>query len=216
MEKYQREFIEFALQQKALLFGDFVLKSGRRSPYFFNMGCFDTGAALAKIGRFYAEAILHSGIEFDLLFGAAYKGIFLVTAVVMALAEHYGINKPYCFNRKETKDHGEGGVFVGAPLKGKVLMIDDVITAGVTTHQIVSMIQKTEATLTGAVIAIDRQERAEGKGSAVQNLEQKYGFPIVPIIRMEHLLEYLRQEGEHQCLQRMMEYRQQFAVVESR
>ncbi len=212
MEKYQIEFIEFALHQKALLFGDFVLKSGRKSPYFFNMGCFDTGAALAKIGRFYAEAILHSGIDFDLLFGAAYKGIFLVTAVVMALAEHYGVNKPYCFNRKETKDHGEGGLFVGAPLKGRVLMIDDVITAGVTTHQVVDLIRSTEATLSGAVIAIDRQECVEGKLSAVQTLEQKYGFPIISIIRMEHLLEYLKQEGEHQQLQRMMEYRQHYSL----
>lgn len=196
---YSREFIEFALKNKALLFGEFTLKSGRVSPYFFNTGCFNTGATIARLGQFYARAIVASGVDFDMLFGLAYKGIPLVTSVAVALAEHHGISKPYAFDRKEVKDHGEGGMIVGAPLVGKVLVIDDVITAGVSIEHGASLIQSAGATMAGIVISMDRQERMQhGEFSAVVEVERKYQAPVMSVAKLADLLIYLKQ-NRHQA-----------------
>lgn len=215
MESYQRQFIEFALQQKALLFGEFVLKSKRISPYFFNSGCFNTGAAIAKLGRFYADAIVHVGIAYDMIFGPAYKGIPLVTAVAIALAEHYRRDVPYAFNRKEEKDHGEGKLIVGAALAGKVLAIDDVITAGTTVHESVHIIRAAGAEWAGEVICFDRAERGqEGNTSAVESVVQRYGAPVVSIVGLQHVMAYLREKSEMRLLQQMEEYQRQYGAVE--
>jgi len=213
MQDYQEEFIDFAISNNVLRFGEFTLKSGRVSPYFFNAGLFNTGGALARLGRFYAAAIDDSGISFDVLFGPAYKGIPLATSCAMALAEYHGRDMPYCFNRKESKEHGEGGNIVGAPLQGKVLVIDDVITAGTAIRESMELIQAAGATAAGVIIALDRQEKGSGELSAIQEVERDYVIPVLSIIRLDHLLQYLEHHvamAEH--LAAVQHYREQYGI----
>ncbi|MDX1697462.1 MAG: orotate phosphoribosyltransferase [Thiohalobacterales bacterium] len=213
MKDYQHEFIEFAIGAGVLRFGEFTLKSGRTSPYFFNAGLFNTGEHLARLGRSYARAIVDSGIGFDVLFGPAYKGIPLAAAAAIALADHHSTNVPWCFNRKEAKDHGEGGNLVGAPLDGRVLVIDDVITAGTAIRESVDIIQAAGAQLAGVVIALDRQERGQGARSAIQEAEENLGIRVSSIVKLENLLEYLRaQAGREAELAGIEAYRDQFGV----
>ncbi|WAG78930.1 orotate phosphoribosyltransferase [Metapseudomonas furukawaii] len=196
MQAYQRDFIRFAIERGVLRFGEFTLKSGRTSPYFFNAGLFNSGLALAKLGRFYAAAVVDSGIAFDVLFGPAYKGIPLAAATAVALAEHHQIDIPWCFNRKEAKDHGEGGTLVGAPLAGRVLIIDDVITAGTAIREVMQIIQAQNAQAAGVLIALNRQERGQGELSAIQEVERDFGMPVVSIVSLEQVLEYLAGDAE--------------------
>ncbi|SED07077.1 orotate phosphoribosyltransferase [Pseudomonas anguilliseptica] len=196
MQAYQRDFIRFAIERGVLRFGQFTLKSGRISPYFFNAGLFDSGLALAQLGRFYAAAVVDSGIEFDVLFGPAYKGIPLAATTAVALAEHHQRDVPWCFNRKEAKDHGEGGTLVGAPLAGRVLIIDDVITAGTAIREVMQIIQAQGAQAAGVLIALNRQERGTGELSAIQEVERDYGMPVVSIVSLEQVLEYLAEDAE--------------------
>ncbi len=196
MKDYQHDFIDFAIRAGVLRFGEFTLKSGRTSPYFFNAGLFNTGEHLARLGQCYAQAIIDSGIEFDVLFGPAYKGIPLAAAASIALAERHGRNIPWCFNRKEAKDHGEGGNIVGAELAGKVLVIDDVITAGTAIRESVDIIQAAGAQLAGVIIALDRQEKGRDARSAIQEVEESLGVRVASIVKLEHLLEYLKAQPE--------------------
>ncbi len=214
MQTYQRNFIEFILQNHVLSFGEFTLKSGRVSPYFFNSGHFDTGMAIARLGQFYADAIQASGVSFDMLFGIAYKGIPLVTAVAIALAEHHGMDKPYAFNRKEVKTHGEGGELVGAPLKGRVLVIDDVISAGISAAEGANIVKKTGSEMAGMVISMDRQERTqEGQLSAVAEVERKYHIPVISVIKLEDLIQYLESHDHHdEDLARIYAYNQTYGA----
>lgn len=191
LQDFQKEFIEFVISNGILRFGEFTLKSGRVSPYFFNAGLFNTGEALSFIGRSYAAAIKHADIDYDLLFGPAYKGIPLVSVTAAALAQEYQINKPYCFNRKEAKEHGEGGLTVGAPLQGRVLIIDDVITAGTAVREVMTLLKQTGAHAAGIVVALDRQERGNNSLSAIQEIEQEYGIPVISLINLQQLMEYL-------------------------
>jgi orotate phosphoribosyltransferase len=213
MKDYQHEFIDFAIGAGVLRFGDFTLKSGRISPYFFNAGLFNTGEDLARLGRFYAQAIVDSEIGFDVLFGPAYKGIPLAATAGIALADHHNMNVPWCFNRKEAKDHGEGGNLVGAGLSGRVLVIDDVITAGTAIREAVLIIEAAGATLAGVVIALDRQERGQGERSAIQEVEAGFGIRVISIIRLEHLLEYLLEKPERgDEVAKIQAYREQYGV----
>lgn len=213
MQEYQRQFIEFALKVGVLQFGEFTLKSGRKSPYFFNSGLFNTGAALSQLGRAYAHAIVNSGMAYDMLFGPAYKGIPLVAAVSIALADHHGRDVPYAFNRKEAKDHGEGGTIVGAPLKGRVLLIDDVISAGTSVRESVQLIEHAGAKLSGVMIALNRQERGQGTLSAIQEVEQSLHIKVGSIIALEQLVEYLAQQpGQAVALERIKAYRAQYGT----
>jgi orotate phosphoribosyltransferase len=196
MQAYQRDFIRFAIERGVLRFGEFTLKSGRTSPYFFNAGLFNSGLALAQLGRFYAAAVVDSGIPFDVLFGPAYKGIPLAAATAVALAEHHQIDTPWCFNRKEAKDHGEGGTLVGAPLAGRVMIIDDVITAGTAIREVMQIIQAQDAQAAGVLIALNRQERGQGELSAIQEVERDFGMPVVSIVSLEQVLEYLAGDAE--------------------
>ena len=196
MKPYQRQFIEFALSKQVLKFGEFTLKSGRKSPYFFNAGLFNTGRDLALLGRFYAEALVDSGIEFDLLFGPAYKGIPIATTTAVALAEHHDLDLPYCFNRKEAKDHGEGGNLVGSALQGRVMLVDDVITAGTAIRESMEIIQANGATLAGVLISLDRQERGRGEISAIQEVERDYNCKVISIITLKDLIAYLEEKPE--------------------
>ena len=196
MKDYQREFLDFAIECQALRFGEFTLKSGRVSPYFFNTGLFNTGTRLARLGQFYVQAIRDSGIAFDMLFGPAYKGVPLACAAAMAFVEH-GRDIPYAFNRKEAKRYGEGGVIVGHPLQGKVLIIDDVISTGTSVRESVEIIHAGGAAPAGVVIAIDRQERGEGATSAVQEVEKTLGLRVVSIVNLETLLAYLHGKGDN-------------------
>ena len=195
MKAYQQQFIDFALTTGVLRFGQFTLKSGRISPYFFNSGLFNSGASLARLGRFYAQTIVESGIAFDVLFGPAYKGIPLASTTAVALADHHQRDVPYVFNRKEAKDHGEGGQLVGAPLNGKVLIIDDVISAGTSVRESVEIIRAAGAEPAGVVIALDRQERGKGQISAIQEVEQQHGIPVISIISLNDLLSYLAEDS---------------------
>jgi orotate phosphoribosyltransferase len=211
MKPYQREFIEFAIQQKALLFGEFVLKSKRISPYFFNTGLFNTGLAIAKLGEFYAQAIINSGIEYDMLFGPAYKGIPLVTSVAIALAQGHQINKHYAFNRKEKKDHAEGGLIVGSAVQGKVLVVDDVISAGVTVKESVELIRNENATWAGQVILFDRQERGlESDLSAVEEVKLKYHGEVISVVTLKDLMTYLEEIGDHSNFALIKDYTVQY------
>lgn len=194
MEAFQRAFIESALAHQVLKFGEFTLKSGRQSPYFFNAGLFNTGRALAQLGRCFADAIVHSDVQFDVLFGPAYKGIPIASATAMALADQHDRNVPWCFNRKEAKDHGEGGSLVGAPLQGQVLVVDDVITAGTAIREVMTLIDHSPATLGGVVVALDRQERGRGELSAIQEVERDFKVPVVSIIKLEHLVSFLAEK----------------------
>ena len=212
MQSYQREFLEFALDIEVLRFGEFTLKSGRLSPYFFNAGLFNTGASLARLGRYYAQAIVDSGIEFDMLYGPAYKGIPLAAVTCAALADHHNRDIPYAFNRKEAKDHGEGGIIVGSPLQGRVLIIDDVISAGTSVRESVDIIQAQEATPAGVIIALDRQERGKGERSAIQEVQENYGMPVASIVRLEHVIEFLKERSENESLARIEAYRAQYGV----
>lgn len=213
MQAYQQQFIELALANDVLKFGEFKLKSGRVSPYFFNAGLFNTGKALAELGRCYAQAIINSGVSYDVMFGPAYKGIPLVAATVMSLYLDHGIDIPYAFNRKEKKDHGEGGNLVGAPLAGRILVIDDVITAGTAIRESIDIIDAAKATTVAVVIALDRQEKGQDSRSAVQAMRDDFGLNVVSIIGMAHLIEYLQQQpGKQQLLDSMLGYREAFGV----
>jgi orotate phosphoribosyltransferase len=213
MKDYQRKFLEFALARQVLRFGEFTLKSGRKSPYFFNAGLFNTGASLAAIGKSYAQAVVDSGIGFDMLFGPAYKGIPLATVTAAALAEHHGIDLPYCFNRKEAKDHGEGGNLVGAPLKGRVLIVDDVITAGTAVREAVSIIRAAGATPVGLVIALDRQERGQGTLSAVKEVEQEHKMQVAAIVRLAELRDWVASQPALQAsLEAIDAYRAEYSA----
>jgi orotate phosphoribosyltransferase len=213
MKTYKVDFIDNAISSGALKFGQFELKSGRTSPHFFNAGEFYSGSALAALGRCYASAIVESGIEFDVLFGPAYKGITLAAATSIALSEHHGINVPYCFNRKEAKAHGEGGTLVGAPLEGKVLIIDDVITAGTAIREVMSIVEQVGAQAAGVVIGLDRKERGKTDKSAIQEVEQEFKIPVASIIDIDDILQYLKAKSEHNDLVAEIDkYRQQFGV----
>jgi orotate phosphoribosyltransferase len=213
MQDYQRDFIEFCIKHQVLRFGEFKLKSGRMSPYFFNAGLFNSGAALAKLGYYYATAILQTQVSFDMLFGPAYKGIPLVSTTAVALAQDYKQDVPYCFNRKEIKDHGEGGNLVGAPLQGKVFIIDDVITAGTAIRESMKIISETPAQICGIIVAMDRQERGQGTLSAIQEVKEQFGIPVFSIIKLENLIEYLSQDPKNkEILEKMKAYRAEYGV----
>ncbi|RPA36054.1 orotate phosphoribosyltransferase [Shewanella frigidimarina] len=213
MKAYQREFIEFALARQVLRFGEFTLKSGRTSPYFFNAGLFNTGKDLARLGRFYAAALMDSGIEFDLLFGPAYKGIPIATTTAVALCDHHDVDIPYCFNRKEAKTHGEGGSLVGSELKGKVMLVDDVITAGTAIRESMEIINAHNAQLAGVLIALDRQEKGNGELSAIQEVERDFGCQIVSIIKLADLISYLSEKpGMEAELASVSAYREQYGI----
>lgn len=213
MHAYQREFIEFALSRQVLKFGEFELKSGRISPYFFNAGLFQRGRDLAQLGRFYAQAIQSSGVAYDVLFGPAYKGIPLVATTAVALAEHHNVDTPWSFNRKEAKDHGEGGSIVGAPLKGRVLIVDDVITAGTAIRETMTLLHHAGAEAAGVVVALDRQERGQAEQSAIQEIEQAYGIKVTPIICLADLISFIHQTPSLQAfVGKIEEYRQRYGV----
>jgi orotate phosphoribosyltransferase len=213
MQDYQREFLDFAVAVGVLKFGQFTLKSGRLSPYFFNAGLFNTGASLARLGRYYARAIMDSGIGFDLLYGPAYKGIPLAAVTCAALADQYGLDLPYAFNRKEAKDHGEGGDIVGSPLSGRVLIIDDVISAGTSVRESVDIIHAHGAVPAGVVIALDRQEQGRHQRSAVQEVREQYGIPVACIVRLEHLIDYLEQQPNNaEVMERIRAYKERYGA----
>ncbi|BER96050.1 Orotate phosphoribosyltransferase [Vibrio cholerae] len=213
MKAYQREFIEFALEKQVLKFGEFTLKSGRKSPYFFNAGLFNTGRDLARLGRFYAAALVDSGIEFDVLFGPAYKGIPIATTTAVALADHHDVDTPYCFNRKEAKDHGEGGNLVGSKLEGRVMLVDDVITAGTAIRESMELIQANKADLAGVLVAIDRQEKGKGELSAIQEVERDFGCAVISIVSLTDLITYLEQQGNNtEHLEAVKAYRAQYGI----
>ncbi|TNC84456.1 MAG: orotate phosphoribosyltransferase [Thalassolituus sp.] len=214
MQNYQKEFIEFAIQQGVLRFGEFTLKSGRVSPYFFNAGLFNTGSALARLGRFYAAALEDSGIDYDVVFGPAYKGIPLSAALSIALADQYQKDLPYVFNRKEAKTHGEGGNLVGATLEGRVLIVDDVITAGTAIREVMTMINAAEgAAPAAALIALDRQERGQGELSAIQEVERDFGITVASIVGLNQVLDYVSGDPElRQYADAIAAYRDQYGV----
>ena len=213
MEQYKRDFIEFALSRNVLKFGEFTLKSGRKSPYFFNAGLFNTGADLARLGEFYAAAIQASAVDFDVVFGPAYKGIPIGTSVSVALFNRYGIDKPVCFNRKEVKDHGEGGNLIGSPLQGKILLVDDVITAGTAIRESMELISANQAELTAVLIALNRKERGKGELSAIQEVERDYQCQVLSIIDLDDLMQFIEQDPRYSShLQEMRVYRAEFGV----
>ncbi|MFI5429154.1 orotate phosphoribosyltransferase [Aeromicrobium sp. UC242_57] len=214
MHDYQREFIELALDHDVLRFGEFTLKSGRTSPYFFNAGLFNSGARLAGLGRFYADAIVASGVDFDVLMGPAYKGIPIASATAVQLAEHHQLDVPWCFNRKEAKDHGEGGLIVGSSLAGRVLVVDDVITAGTAIREVMEILTANDASCAGVVVAVDRQERGQGKLSAIQEVERDFGIPVISIIDFDQIIEFVEESGRHaEHLEAIRGYREEFGVT---
>lgn len=213
MNSYKTQFIDNAIASGALKFGQFRLKSGRISPHFFNAGEFYQGKALATLGQCYAAAIVDSGIEFDVLFGPAYKGITLAAATAVALAEHHNLDVPYCFNRKEAKSHGEGGTIVGAPLEGKVLIIDDVITAGTAIREVMAMVDEAGAQAAGVVIGVDRKERGNSNQSAIQEVESEFSIPVASIIDIDDILTYLDSKADmQQLVKQIKQYRQEYGV----
>ena len=217
MKDFQRDFIEFALSKQVLRFGEFTLKSGRTSPYFFNAGLFNTGGDLAKLGRFYASALTDSSIEFDLLFGPAYKGIPIATTTSVALYDHHDIDMPYCFNRKEAKKHGEGGSLVGSELQGKVMLVDDVITAGTAIRESMEIIKSHGAQLSGVLIALDRQEKGQGELSAIQEVERDFGTEVISIVTLDDVITYLEEKVVDQpelndSLLRIKNYRENYGI----
>ena len=214
MKDYQKEFIEFALEKQVLKFGEFTLKSGRTSPYFFNAGLFNTGRDLARLGRFYAAALEDAGIDYDVLFGPAYKGIPIATTTAVALADHHEKDVPYCFNRKEKKAHGEGGTLVGSELKGKIMLVDDVITAGTAIRESMEIIADNGADLSGVLIALDRQEKGKAELSAIQEVERDFGTKVISIVKLADLISYLEAKGtmdEH--LAAVKAYRDQYGIA---
>ena len=194
MKDYQREFIEFAIEKQVLRFGEFTLKSGRVSPYFFNAGMFKTGGDLARLGRFYAASLMDAKIDFDLIFGPAYKGIPIATTTTVALYDHHNMDVPYCFNRKEAKTHGEGGSLVGADLEGKIMLVDDVITAGTAIRESMEIIKAHGAQLSGVLIALDRQEKGQGKLSAIQEVERDFGTQVASIVTLGDVVAFLEEK----------------------
>lgn len=213
MQQYKRDFIEFALQREVLKFGEFTLKSGRTSPYFFNAGLFNTGNDLAKLGQFYAAALVASKIEFDVLFGPAYKGIPIATTTAVALADKHHIDAPYCFNRKEQKDHGEGGNLVGSSLSGKVMLVDDVITAGTAIRESMTLIKQHNASLAGVLIALDRQEKGQGDLSAIQEVEKDFATQVVAIVTLADVIAFLQSRDDfQQYLPAVTAYREQYGI----
>lgn len=207
-------FLRFCLERGVLRFGKFTLKSGRISPYFFNAGLFHQGSDLAKLGEFYAAALVHNGIEFDMMFGPAYKGIPLVSATAIALYRQQGMDRPWSFNRKEIKDHGEGGLLIGAPLEGRVLIIDDVITAGTAIRESLALIENAGARTAGVLIALDREERGRDQRSAIQEIEQDFGIPVIAVAKLTDLIEFAQQDaGDLQThAVALQAYREQFGV----
>jgi orotate phosphoribosyltransferase len=217
MRDYQKQFLDYVIQRNILRFGEFTLKSGRQSPYFFNAGLFNTGEALAFIGRCYAAAIEDSGIPFDVLFGPAYKGIPLAAATTVALAEHFKRDVPYCFNRKEAKDHGEGGSIVGSPLAGRVLVVDDVITAGTAIREVMGIIEAAGARAAGVVVALDRQEKGQGSLSAIGEIREQYDIPVVSIVSLNQIVNYLEVNGNRELaeyLPKLKAYREHYGTSE--
>ncbi|GGF64068.1 orotate phosphoribosyltransferase [Alteromonas lipolytica] len=213
MKAFQQAFIEFAIARGVLKFGEFTLKSGRKSPYFFNAGLFNRGGDLAKLGRYYADALTDAGIDFDVLFGPAYKGIPIATTTAVALADHHDQDVPYCFNRKEAKDHGEGGNLVGSPLEGKVMLVDDVITAGTAIRESMSLIEANNASLAGVLIALDRQERGTGELSAIQEVERDYNTQVVSIVTLNDVVTYLQSVGGHDdAIAAIEKYRENYGI----
>ena len=213
MQAYKQEFIRFALDRGALRFGEFTLKSGRLSPYFFNTGTFDSGAALSDLGRYYADAIVASGLEFDVLFGPAYKGIPLGAAIAIALYRDHGRDVPFTFNRKEAKDHGEGGMLLGSPLAGRVLIVDDVISAGTSVGESMQIIGAAGARAVGVMISLDRQERGKGALSAAQEVEREHGIPVRSIVGLADILAYLEAQGDQaERLAAIAAYRAEYGV----
>lgn len=213
MQNYKREFIQFALSRNVLRFGEFKLKSGRVSPYFFNAGLFNTGADLARLGEFYAAAIQASGLTYDVIFGPAYKGIPIGTTVSVALFNQFGLDKPVCFNRKEAKDHGEGGNLIGSPLQGNVLLVDDVITAGTAIREAMDIIAANGATLSAVVIALNRKERGKGDLSAIQEVERDYQCNVLSIVDLDDLMQFIENDSQYsQYLPTMKAYRDEFGV----
>ena len=214
MKAYQKEFIEFAIERGVLKFGEFTLKSGRTSPYFFNAGLFNKGSDLARLGRFYAEALVDSGIDFDVLFGPAYKGIPIATATAVALYDQHNQDTPYCFNRKEKKDHGEGGNLVGSALEGKVMLVDDVITAGTAIREAMDIVQANGAELSGVLIALDRQEKGKGELSAIQEVERDFGAKVVSIVSLNDVITFLKDDDTFkEYLSKVEAYRSEFGVA---
>ncbi|AAZ96208.1 orotate phosphoribosyl transferase [Thiobacillus denitrificans ATCC 25259] len=212
MSDYRAEFVEFAVASQVLCFGEFKTKAGRLSPYFFNAGLFNDGEKLKRLGEFYAKAIVDSGIAFDVMFGPAYKGIPLAASIVIALAG-MGRNVPFAFNRKEAKDHGEGGTVVGAPLQGRVLIVDDVISAGTSVRESVDLIRASDATPAGVVIALDRMERGQGDKSAVQEVREQYDIPVVAVVTLDNLVEFLERDANRRTeLQAVANYRENYGV----
>jgi len=213
MKQYQKQFIEFAIEKQVLKFGEFTLKSGRVSPYFFNAGLFNTGRDLARLGRFYAAALQDSGIQYDLLFGPAYKGIPIATTTAVALSNDHDLDIPYCFNRKEAKTHGEGGSLVGSELSGKVMLVDDVITAGTAIRESMDIIQAHQAQLAGVLIALDRQEKGKAELSAIQEVERDYDATVISIVQLADVVTYLETLPEmQQHLASVQAYREQYGI----
>lgn len=212
MEQYQKDFVDFTLETGVLKFGEFTLKSGRVSPYFFNAGLFNTGSHLSELGKFYAQAIEVSDLKFDVLFGPAYKGIPLASAASIALNDSFNRNVPYSFNRKEAKDHGEGGSIVGHPLEGDILIIDDVITAGTAIHEAQEIIQSSGATAKGVIVALDRQEKGKGELSAIQEVEKVFGIRVLSIISLTHIIDYLKSNNDSKILTQIESYRSQYGI----
>ena len=212
MDTYQHNFIQYALDCDVLKFGEFELKSGRISPYFFNTGLFNTGAKLQNLGKFYAQALLASGIEVDIFYGPAYKGIPLSVSTAMAYSEITGEDMPFAFNRKEAKDHGEGGLLVGAPLNGRVLIIDDVITAGTSVRESIEIIKAAKAVPSGVLIALDRQEKGLGDISAIQEVTERFALPVIAIISLNDIIEYLKTTGETEHLAAIQAYQMRYGI----
>ncbi|HIG65280.1 MAG TPA: orotate phosphoribosyltransferase [Methyloprofundus sp.] len=213
MLDFQKQFIQYSLDCGVLKFGKFELKSGRTSPYFFNTGLFNSGAQLAKLGQFYAQALIHSGLKVDVLYGPAYKGIPLVSTASIAYAQMQDSDIPFAFNRKEAKDHGEGGNLVGAPLKGNVLILDDVITAGTSVRESVVIINAAGATPAGVLIALDRQEKGENDISAIQEVSTRFAMPVISIIALEHIIEFIETDTAYvKNIAAIREYQQQYGI----
>lgn len=213
MKPFQREFIEFAIARGVLKFGEFTLKSGRKSPYFFNAGLFNRGGDLAKLGRFYAAALTDAGVEFDVLFGPAYKGIPIATTTAVALADQHDLDIPYCFNRKEAKTHGEGGNLVGSALEGRIMLVDDVITAGTAIRESMQLIEQNDASLAGVLIALDRQERGQGELSAIQEVERDFNTQVIAIVTLADVVAYLTEQPAQQTrINTINAYREEYGV----
>ena len=216
MEQYQKEFIEFAIEKQVLRFGEFTLKSGRVSPYFFNSGLFNDGKSLTELGKYYAQAVNHADIEFDMIYGPAYKGIPLASTMAIAFQEQHQTNYPFCFNRKEVKDHGEGGITFGSDIEGRVLIIDDVISAGTSVRESMEIISSKGGETVGAVVAVDRQERGLGELSAIQEVEQQHQIKVISIISLENIITYLNEHGESQAhIDAINAYKQEYGAADT-